>query len=75
MNKIIFSCEDERKYALACLTFAKRMSLISDDSLDALYDRCNKENENRKKVKTVIYKKIREEEYENEINGILRQLS
>ena len=124
------------------------MSLISDDSLDAVYDRCNKENENRKKklenneivygpvflspieyldyeltrfkldfvsesdrvnydfkpiakkdmkayykankdlftrynrerffffeVKTVIYKKIREEEYENEINGILRQLS
>lgn len=148
MNKIIFSCEDERKYALACLIFAKRMSLISDDSLDAVYDRCNKENENRKKklenneivygpvflspieyldyeltrfkldfvsendrvnydfkpiakkdmkayykankdlftrynrerffffeVKTVIYKKIREEEYENEINGILRQLS
>lgn len=148
MNKIIFSSEDERKYALACLTFAKRMSLISDDSLDAVYDRCNKENENRKKklenneivygpvflspieyldyeltrfkldfvsesdrvnydfkpiakkdmkayykankdlftrynrerffffeVKTVIYKKIREEEYENEINDILRQLS
>ena len=49
MNKIIFSSEDERKYALACLTFAKRMSLISDDSLDAVYDRCNKENENRKK--------------------------
>lgn len=148
MNKIIFSSEDERKYALACLIFAKRMSLISDDSLDAVYDRCNKENENRKKklenneivygpvslspmeyldyeltrfkldfvsesdkvnydfkpiakkdmkayykankdlftrynrerffffeVKTVIYKKIREEEYENEINGILCQLS
>ena len=49
MNKIIFSSEDERKYALACLTFAKRLSLISDDSLDAVYDRCNKENENRKK--------------------------
>lgn len=148
MNKIIFSSEDERKYALACLIFAKRLSLISDDSLDAVYDRCNKENENRKKklennetvygpvhlspmeyldyeltrfkldfvsesdkvnydfkpiakkdmkayykankdlftrynrerffffeVKTVIYKKIREEEYENEINGILCQLS
>lgn len=148
MNRIIFSSESERKYALACLTFAKRLSLISDDSLDAVYDRCNRENESRKKrlensetvygpvtlspmeyldyeltrfkldfagesdkvnydykpiskkdlkayyknnrdlftrynrekffffeVKTVIYKKIREEEYENEINGILCQLS
>lgn len=149
MNRIIFSSESERKYALACLTFAKRLSLISDDSLDSVYNRCNKENESRKKrlennetvygpvtlspmeyldyeltrfkldfagesdkvnydykpiskkdlkayyknnkdlftrynsndrffffeVKTVIYKKIREEEYENEINGILCQLS
>ena len=129
MNKIIFSSEDERKYALACLTFAKRMSLISDDSLDNeivygpvflspieyldyeltrfkldfvsesdrvnydfkpiakkdmkayykankdLFTRYNRERFFFFEVKTVIYKKIREEEYENEINGILRQLS
>lgn len=148
MNKITFSNDGEKKYALACLAFAKRLGLIDDDSLDAVYDRCKAENESRKtklenneivygpvsllpneyldyeltrfkldfagesdkvkydfkpiekkdlkayyknnkdlftrynrerffffEVKTVIYKKIREDEYENEVNGILCQLS
>lgn len=148
MNRIIFSDESERKYALACLAFAKRLGLIDNDSLDAVYKRCEAENALRKsklssnetvygptafspneyldyeltrfrldfagesdkvrydykpiekkdmkayykankdlftrynrerffffEVKTVIYKKIREDEYENEVNSILCQLS
>ena len=40
-----------------------------------LFTRYNRERFFFFEVKTVIYKKIREEEYENEINSILRQLS
>ncbi|MGN0448594.1 MAG: hypothetical protein ACI4GC_08620 [Acutalibacteraceae bacterium] len=150
MDTFCFYDEREKKYALACLEFAKKLGLIDDSSLDALKLRCEAENaksreklengetvygltefpfavyldyeltrfkldfasekEEIKKVysytpitkkdkKTfyknnldlftryngdkfrfrevamIIEKKIREEEYENEINNILRQLS
>lgn len=49
MNKLHFSSESEKKYAIACLEFAKRLGLIEDSSLDAVLTRCNAENEKRKK--------------------------
>ena len=148
MNTIFFTSEKEEKYAKARLSFAEKLGLIDDSSLDALKARCEKENEKRKTAlangeivyglkqftlpvyldweltrfkldfasekkginysykpieksqlkeyyktnkdlftrysgdkfrfkesKDVIYKKIREEEYENEVNNILRKLS
>lgn len=150
MNLFLFSDESEKKYALACLEFAKRLGLIDDESLDGVKKRCDAENEKRAvqiengetvygltrfsypaylnyeltrlkldfvgetqkvkeaydypeitrrdlkdyfknnrdlftrynndkffffEVKTVIYKKIREEQYDAEINNILRKLA
>lgn len=48
MNTFYFSGEAEKKYALACLEFAKRLGLIDDSSLDAVSARCKAENEKRK---------------------------
>lgn len=145
-----FTSDEQRRYALACLSFAQKIGLIDDTSLDAVADRCAAENvkrsvalekgeivyglkeftlpvyldweltrfrldfvsekdvikkhysykpiENKElkayfknnrdlftryggdkfrfgETKTVIYKKIREEQYDAEINAILRQLS
>lgn len=39
--------ENESKYALACLEFAKRLGFIDDSSLDALKLRWEKENKKR----------------------------
>lgn len=150
MDTFCFYDEREKKYALACLEFAKKLGLIDDSSLDALKLRCEAENAKRREklengetvygltefplavyldyeltrfkldfasekeeikkvysyasitkkdkktfyknnldlftryngdkfrfreVAMIIEKKIREEEYENEINNILRQLS
>ena len=150
MNLFLFSDENEKKYALACLEFAKRLGLIDDESLDGVKKRCDAENKKRAvqiengetvygltrfsypaylnyeltrlkldfvgetqevkkvynypeitrrdlkdyfknnrdlftrynndkffffEVKTVIYKKIREEQYDAEINNILRKLA
>ena len=44
-----FLSDDERNYALACLHFAKKLTLIDDDSLEAVSARCSAENEKRKK--------------------------
>ena len=149
MNSFLFSDESEKKRALACLEFAKRLGLIDDESLDDVKKRCDAENKKRAvqiengetvygltrfsypaylnyeltrlkldfvgetqkvkkaydypeitrrelknyfknnrdlftrynndkffffEVKTVIYKKIREEQYDAEINNILRKL-
>ena len=150
MNLFLFSDESEKKYALACLEFAKKLGLIDDESLNGVKKRCDAENEKRAvqiengetvygltrfsypaylnyeltrlkldfvgetqevkkvynypeitrkdlrayfksnkdlftrynndrflffEVKTVIYKKIREEQYDAEINNILRKLA
>lgn len=150
MNLFLFRDESEKKYALACLEFAKRLGLIDDESLDGVKKRCDAENKKRAvqiengetvygltrfsypaylnyeltrlkldfvgetqkvknaydypeitrrdlkdyfknnrdlftrynndkffffEVKTVIYKKIREEQYDAEINNILRKLA
>ena len=150
MNPFLFTDDEEKKYALACLKFSKKLGLIDDDSLEAVIKRCDAENEKRKlqkeknetvyglthfsypayldyeltrlkldfvgecenvkkaytykeisrkqmkayfkqnkdlftrynndkffffEVKTVIYKKIREEQYDEEINNILRKLA
>ena len=48
MNSFCFSNEAEKKYALACLEFAKRLGLIEDSSLEAVEIRCKAENEKRK---------------------------
>ena len=50
MNNFCFSDEKEKKYALACLEFAKRLGLIDDSSLDAAALRCKAENEKRKEM-------------------------
>ena len=50
MNTFCFSDEKEKKYALACLEFAKRLGLIGDSSLDAVAMRCKAENEKRKEM-------------------------
>lgn len=44
-----FLSERERSYALACLSFAKKLGLIESDSLEAVAQRCDAENEKRKK--------------------------
>lgn len=36
MNSFLFSDESEKKHALACLEFAKRLGLIDDESLDGV---------------------------------------
>ncbi len=50
MNTFCFSGEREKKYALACLEFAKRLGLIDDSSLDAVAIRCKAENEKRSEM-------------------------
>lgn len=150
MNSFYFTTDEQRRYALACLTFAHKIGLIDDNSLEAVVHRCHAENEKRrqalengeivyglkqftlpvyldfeltrfrldfasekdviknnytyspierkqlkeyfknnrdlftryhgekfrfKESKMVVYKKIREEQYDEEINAILRQLS
>lgn len=50
MNTFYFSDEQEKKYALACLEFAKRLGLIDDSSPDAVAFRCKTENEKRKEM-------------------------
>lgn len=150
MNSFYFITDEQRQYALACLTFARKIGLIDDDSLEAIAHRCNAENEKRRQAlengeivyglkqftlpvyldyeltrfrldfasekdiiakkytyspiskkelkeyfrnnrdvftryggekfkfresRDVVYKKIREEQYDEEINNILRQLS
>lgn len=47
MNTFCFLSENEKNYALACLEFAKKLSLIDDSSLDAVSKRCKEENEKR----------------------------
>lgn len=150
MNSFYFTTDEQRQYVLACLTFARKIGLIDDNSLEAVARRCHEENEKRrqalengeivyglkqftlpvyldyeltrfrldfasekdviknnytylpikkkqlkayyknnrdlftryggekfkfKESKMVVYKKIREEQYDEEINAILRQLS
>ena len=48
MNPFLFSDDEEKKYALACLKFSKKLGLIDDDSLEAVIKRCDAENEKRK---------------------------
>lgn len=50
MNSFCFSDETEKKYALACLEFAKILGLIDDSSLEAAESRCKAENEKRKSL-------------------------
>ena len=50
MNTFCFSGEEEKKYTLACLEFAKRLGLIDDSSPDAVASRCEAENEKRKEM-------------------------
>lgn len=50
MNTFCFSGESEKKYALACLEFAKRLGLLDDSSLEAVALRCQAENEKRKEM-------------------------
>ena len=50
MNTFCFSGEEDKKYALACLEFAKRLGLIDDSSPDAVASRCEAENEKRKEM-------------------------
>ena len=50
MNTFCFAGESEKKYALACLEFAKRLGLIDDSSLNAVLSRCQAENEKRKEM-------------------------
>lgn len=50
MNSFYFTSDEQRQYALACLTFAQRLGLIDDSSLDAVADRCNAENEKRRQA-------------------------
>ena len=47
MNSFLFSDESEKKHALACLEFAKRLGLIDDESLDGVKKRCDAENKKR----------------------------
>ena len=39
--------QKDMKYAQACLIFAKRLGLIEDDSLEAVKQRCQAENDKR----------------------------
>lgn len=48
MNPFLFTDDEEKKYALACLKFSKKLGLIDDDSLEAVIKRCDAENEKRK---------------------------
>ena len=50
MNTFYFSDESDKKYALACLAFAKKLGLIDDSSLDAVAKRCKAENEKRSEM-------------------------
>ncbi len=50
MNSFYFITDEQRRYALACLTFAKNIGLIDDDGLEAVAYRCNKENEKRRQA-------------------------
>lgn len=49
MDTFWFSNEQEKNYALACLEFAKRLSVIDDSSLAALKFRWEAENKKREK--------------------------
>lgn len=49
MNTFYFCDDSEKKYALACLSFAQRLGLIDDSSLDAVVLRCKAENDKRAK--------------------------
>ena len=48
MNPFLFTDDEKKKYALACLKFSKKLGLIDDDSLEAVIKRCDAENEKRK---------------------------
>ena len=50
MNTFYFSDESDKKYALACLAFAKKLGLIDDSSLDAVAKRCKAENDKRSEM-------------------------
>lgn len=50
MNTFYFSDESDKKYALACLAFAKKLGLIDDSSLDAVAKRCKAENKKRSEM-------------------------
>lgn len=50
MNSFYFITDEQRQYALACLTFARKIGLIDDDSLEAIAHRCNAENEKRRQA-------------------------
>lgn len=52
MNTFTFSDESEKKYALACLAFAKKLGLIDDSSLEAVAKRCEVENQKRQQMLT-----------------------
>lgn len=57
MNPFLFTDDEEKKYALACLKFSKKLGLIDDDSLEAVIKRCDAETkkENFKKKITKQY--------------------
>lgn len=48
MNTFLFTNEEEKKYALAVLSFSKKLGLIDDESLEGVKARCDAENEKRK---------------------------
>lgn len=48
MNTLHFSSQEQKRYTLACLEFAKKIGLIADSSLDSVVCRCQAENEKRK---------------------------
>ena len=50
MNSFFFTTDEQRRYALACLTFARKIGLIDDNSLEAVAHRCNAENEKRRQA-------------------------
>lgn len=50
MDSFYFTSQEQRNYALACLSFAKKLGLIDDCSLDAVKKRCDAENEKRRQA-------------------------
>lgn len=46
----LFTSEKEKSYAIACLTFAEKIGLINDKSLEAVALRCENENKRREEA-------------------------
>ena len=76
-NKYGFMNEEEMKYVQACLEFAVQLGQIADVSFwnghRELFTRYQGDSFSYDEVATVIKKRIREKEYEQEIQNILRK--